>query len=163
MGDTNSVAEIKHARSAQTSAEQTIADLADIALPAASEQLAIAEKNAATARHALAKLMAEQVMKKRIEVGGQIDSAIADIVRLFGEFEKLGNQIANMDVAVPRNMLGMANHEGAIGLRRVRAAFPKLMDRVFLNTHDESKKEALAISEARHWNLAPIESDEKAA
>jgi chromosome segregation ATPase len=161
LGVSEAVAQIKHARSEQNTAEQTIGDL-HIALPEAQAQLASAEKAAESARREVAQYHAQQLQRQRVEVAGQLDAAISDFTRLFGEFEKLGNQIANME-AVPRNMHGMADHESAIGLRRVRAAFPKLMDRVFLNTHDETKKEALAVSEARHWNLAPIESNEKAA
>lgn len=161
MRDTHAVSEVENARSAQASAEQAITDLAE-ALPASEMELAGAEKAAESARREVAQYHAQQLQRQRVEVAGQLDAAISDFTRLFGEFEKLGNQIANME-AVPRNMHGMADHESAIGLRRVRAAFPKLMDRVFLNTHDETKKEALAVSEARHWNLAPIESNEKAA
>jgi predicted nucleic acid-binding Zn-ribbon protein len=51
LGDAEATAQIKHARSEQHSAEQTIADLA-VALPAAEAHLANAEKAAASARHA---------------------------------------------------------------------------------------------------------------
>ena len=163
LGNAEAIAQIKHARTEQHSAEQTTADL-QIALPEAQAQLAIAEKNAEGARHALTKILAEQVMKKRIIVAGKIDAAIADFTRLFNEFEKLGHEIINMDVMPGQNMFGSVNHDGALGLRRVRAALPKLFDRVFPNAqHDEMKKENLAITEARQWGLAPVESETKAA
>ena len=68
-----------------------------------------------------------------------------------------------MPDVVPHNMFGIASNEHALGPRRVRAALPKLFDRVYPNAqHDEMKKENLATTEARQWNLRPIES-EKAA
>jgi plasmid replication initiation protein len=164
MGDPNSVSEVKAARSAQTSAEQTITDLAEIALPAATEHLATAERNAAGARRAVAKLIAEGLMQQRIIVAGKIDEVISDFARLFGEYEKLGHAIANSEVMPQQNMFGSVSHDGAIGLRRVRAALPKFLDGVFPNSlHDEAKKEALAITEARQWGLAPEQSETKAA
>jgi hypothetical protein len=164
MGDANSVSEITHARSSQTSAEQTIADLADIALPAATTHLANAERAAASARRNLAQYHAGLLQRRRVEVAGEIDSVIADFVRLFGEFEKLGHEIANSEVMPQQNMFGSVSHDGAIGLRRVRAALPKFLDGVYPNSlHDEAKKEALAITEARQWALAPVAVETKAA
>jgi hypothetical protein len=163
MHDAHAVSEVENARSVQAGAEQTIADLA-VALPAAEAELAVAEKNAAGARRAVAKLKAEGLMKERIIVAGKIDLAIADFTRLFNEFEKLGHEIVNSGVLPQQNMFGSANHDGAIGLRRMRAALPKFFDRVYPNSlHDENTKENLSTSEARHWNLAPIESETKAA
>jgi hypothetical protein len=163
MHDAHAVSEVENARSVQAGAEQTIADLA-VALPAAEAELAVAEKNAAGARRAVAKLKAEGLMKERIILAGKIDLAIADFARLFAEYEKLGNQIANSEVMPQQNMFGSVSHDGAIGLRRVRAALPKFLDGVYPNSlHDEAKKEALAITEARQWNLAPEQSETKAA
>jgi molecular chaperone GrpE (heat shock protein) len=157
LGEAAAIAAVEIARSEQHSAEQTIGDL-QISLQQAQAKLAGAEKNAESARRELAKFLAEKIMKKRIEVAGQLDAAIADFARLFNEFEKLGHEIANAG-AVPRNLHGMADHEGAIGLRRVRAALPKFLDKVFPTAlHDENLKENLAITEARHWNLQPLES-----
>jgi len=163
LGNAEAIAQIKHARSEQNTAEQTIGDL-QIALPEAQAQLANAEKAAASARHAVAKVIAEQKMRARVEVAGKIDAVIADFTRLFFEYEKFGNEIMNMDVMPQQNMFCSVNHDGALGLRRVRAALPKFFDRVFPNSQrDEMKKENLAITEARQWGLAPIESKTKAA
>lgn len=159
LGDATAKAAVAHARSEQHAAEQDIVDL-QIALPEAQAQLAAAEKVAATARHAVAKVIAEQKMRARIEVACQIDAVIADFTRLFNEYEKLGHEIMNMDT-MPHNMFGTANHDGS--LRRVRAALPKCLDRVYPNAlFDEMKKESLKITESMCWNLAPLES-EKAA
>jgi hypothetical protein len=161
LGNETAIAAIKHARSEQHTAEQDIVDL-QLALPEAQAQLASAERAAASARHAVAKVIAEQKMRVRVEVAGKIDAAIADFTRLFNEYEKLGHEIINTDV-LPQQMFGSVNHDGAIGLRRVRAALSKPFDRIMPNAlRDEMNKEDLATSEARHWNLAPIES-EKAA
>ena len=100
-------------------------------------------------------------MRERVALAGQIDSVIANLTQLLIEFEGLGREISNADTRT--NMFGMSNHEGAIGLRRVRAALPKIFDRIFPNSqYDETKKEPLARSEADHWNLPPVGS-EKAA
>jgi hypothetical protein len=56
---------------------------------------------------------------------------IADFARLFHEFEKLGHEIINTDVMPQQNMFGSVNHDGALGLRRVRAALPKFSVRDF--------------------------------
>jgi hypothetical protein len=163
MQDAHAVSEIKHARSAEAEAAAKLADLA-IALPAAEKKLADAERGAASARHELGKLIAEQSMRKRIALAGQIDGVIADFSRLFSEYEKLGHEIINMDVMPQQNMFGSVNHDGALGLRRMRAALPKFFDRVYPNAlHDEMKKENLAITEARQWSLAPVDSESKAA
>jgi len=59
LGDATATAAVKHARSEQHNAEETIGDLS-IALPEARAHLAEAEKAAASARHAVAKVLAEQ-------------------------------------------------------------------------------------------------------
>jgi hypothetical protein len=162
MGDAHAVSEIKHARSEAATAEATIADLA-VALPAATAELAAAEKAAASARHELAKLIAEGLMRKRIALAGQIDGVIADFTRLFIEYEKLGNEIINSDVMPQQNMFGSVSHDSSLGLRRVRACLPKLFDRVYPNAqHDEMQKTPLAKSEAMHWNLPDEKSAEAA-
>jgi hypothetical protein len=59
---------------------------------------------------------------------------------------------------VTSSMFGVSNHDDAIGLRRVRAALPKLFDRIYPSAvFHEMKKEVLASAEARHWNLAAEE------
>jgi DNA repair exonuclease SbcCD ATPase subunit len=162
LGDAAAIEAIKHARDEQQNAEQIISDL-KFALPAASEQLAEAEKAAASARHALAEFNADVLKRKRVDVAGQLDKVIEDFARLFGEYEKLGREILSMDV-MPRTMDGISNHEGAIGARRVRASLPKLFWKLFPGAvYDEMKTENLAAAEGRFWGLAPIDSDTKAA
>jgi hypothetical protein len=162
LGDATAKDAVAHARDEQHAAEQDLQDLR-IAQPEAEAQLALAEKNAASARHALGKLMAEQIIRKRISVAGQIDGAIADLTKLLLEFERLGQDIANTPDIPPSNMFGVVDHSNALGLRRVRAALPKIFDRIYPNAqHDEMKKENLATTEALHWNL-PLESGSKAA
>jgi hypothetical protein len=92
MQDANAVAEIKHARSAEAAAAATLADLS-VAIPAAREKLADVERDAAAARSAVAKLISEQTMRKRIGVAGKIDSAIADLTKLLVEFEGLARKL----------------------------------------------------------------------
>jgi chromosome segregation ATPase len=162
LGDATAAAAVKSARGEQYVAEQDIVDL-QLALPEAQAKLATAERNAESARRELAQHHAQQLQRSRIEVAGQIDAVIADFTRLLNEYEKLGHAIANAD-ALPRNLHGMSDHEGCIGLRRVRAALPKFLDKVYPNSlHDENLKENLATTEARHWNLAPEQSETKAA
>jgi hypothetical protein len=65
--------------------------------------------------------------------------------------------------AMPENMHGMINHEGAVGLRHVAAALPAFVQKLFPRSlHDEQKKEPLATTEARFWNLPP-EQEARAA
>jgi hypothetical protein len=157
MGDAAAVAAVKLARAEQLAAEQTILDL-EIARPAAQAQLAAAEKAAESARCELAKFHAEKLMRKRIDVAAELDVAIADFARLYVEYEKLGREVVAMD-ALPRSLHGMANHEGAVGLRRVRASLPSFFWRLFPGAlHDEMKHEPLATSEARFWSLPEAET-----
>jgi hypothetical protein len=76
---------------------------------------------------------------------------------------EFGRRTVTADI-LPQTMFGVVNHDSAIGLRRVRAALSKCFDRIFPNAqHDEMRKESLATTEERHWNLPPIESETKAA
>jgi hypothetical protein len=164
MSDEAALAAVKQARIEQQSAEATIGDI-EISLPQARAELASAEREAAGARRAVARVMAEQLMKKRIEVSGRIDSVIADLLTpLLDEYEKLGGEIVNMPDVVSRSIFGVASNETALGLRRVRAALPKIFDRIFPNAqYDEMKKAPLEKSEAEHWNLPPVDEASKAA
>jgi hypothetical protein len=154
----DAIAGIAKARAEQSAAEGDQADLSH-ALSQAKATLIEAESEAKIARNNLAKFEAEVLMRKRVDVAGQLDEVIAEFVRLHSAYEKLGNEIVNMDV-LPQHAHGITNHhDGALGARRVRAALPKLFDRVYPNAlHDESTKEPLATTEARHWNLPPAET-----
>jgi hypothetical protein len=159
MGDAAAIEAIKAARDAQRDAEDLLADL-KAALPEAEAQLAEAQKAAESARRSLAELHAEKLKRQRIDIASQMGGVIADYARLYAEYEKLGAEIVNMDM-LPRSLHGMNDHEGAVGLRRVRASLPPFFWKLFPGAiHDEMKAENLATSEARFWNLAP-EHDEK--
>jgi hypothetical protein len=161
MGDAGALAAVKHARSEQHTAEQTIDDL-KIALPEAEAQLAAAEKAATSARNQLARFNAEILMRKRIDVAGQLDAAIAAFADLYREYEKIGDEIINMPDVMPRNLHGISNVEGTVGARRVRASLPRFFWKLFPGAiHDETNTKNLAAAEARFWNLAP-EQTEKA-
>jgi hypothetical protein len=165
QNETAAVAAIAAARSDLLAAEQTINDL-EIALPAAEAQLAIAQKAATSARHELAMLHVGVLIRRRIDVAGQIGAVVADVARLYGEYEKLGREIINMPDAtvVLPNMHGISNFEGVLGARRVRASLPAFFWKLFPGAiHDEMKTENLATSEARFWNLPPEQEKTKAA
>jgi chromosome segregation ATPase len=158
LGNVQATAEIAKARAEAAAAAGDQSDLGH-ALSQSKEKLIEAEREATIARNNLAKFEAEVLMRKRVDVAGQLDEVIAEFVRLHSAYEKLGNEIVNMDV-LPQHAHGITNrHDGALGARRVRAALPKLFDRVYPNAlHDESTKEPLATTEARHWNLPPVET-----
>src|ERR1700722_5889273 len=80
LGDPTAKAAIAHARTETHAAEQDVID-SQIALPKAQEHLALAERDAASARHRLAKLLAEGKMRERIAVAGELDVAIAHPAR----------------------------------------------------------------------------------
>ncbi len=160
MNDTAAIKAIQQARAEQLTAEQTIADL-KIALPAAEAQLAEAQKAASSARAELGKLNAAVLMRQRADVGSQLDQVIAEAARLYRVYQELGNKIINMPGAIPQNMHGMmaTSHEAVLGDRRVRAAVPKFLEQALQSVaHDEQKKENLATTEARFWNLTPVEA-----
>ncbi|SIN82927.1 hypothetical protein SAMN05443247_00025 [Bradyrhizobium erythrophlei] len=162
MNDAAAVAAIKAARSDQLAAEETINDL-KTALPAAQEQLAAAEKAAASARDVLGKFHAAVLMRQRIDVASKLDAISADFARVYAEYEKLGREIVNMPGALPTSMHGVTDHEAVLGARRVRASLPKFFWKLFPGAiHDEMKTENLATAEARFWNL-PEQEKAKAA
>ncbi|HEY5131045.1 MAG TPA: hypothetical protein VIJ35_27770 [Bradyrhizobium sp.] len=163
LGNTAAITEITKARAEHAAASGDIQDLAT-ALGEANTRLIDAEGEAKAARSNLAKFAAEILQRQRIDLAGQIDTVIADFARLYGEYSKLGAEIVNMPDVLPLNLHGMSNAEGAAGARRIRAAVPKLLEQVFQSAaHDEQKKEPLATTEARFWNLAPVETTAKAA
>jgi hypothetical protein len=157
-GDASAAAATKKAIADQREAEQNLETLA-LAIPPARVQLAEAERAAQGARSALAKFQSDIKKRERIDVSAEIDAVMAgDLAKLWGRYEALGREILNMPDAVPMSSsFGKLNHEGIMGLRRVAAASPKFMISWFPRAlHDEMKKESLATSEARFWNL-PIE------
>jgi hypothetical protein len=163
LGESVAVAAVKKARADQHEAEQHLAELSAIALPAAREHLASAEREAAAARNAIAKVRAEEEMRKRIATASEFDAVVAEFARVFAEFLKQGRNIIDMPDALPRNMHGMTNFDEVIGLRRVAAALPPFVQKLFPGSpYDEIKKEPLATSEARYWNL-PAAEEVKAA
>jgi hypothetical protein len=113
----------------------------------------------------LSKFRSDILKRRRIDAGAELDAVIADLVKVWARYEKLGAEILNMPDAVPASStFGMLNHEGVMGLRRVAASLPKFMISWFPGAlHDELKKEPLATSEARFWNLPPEHPEQKAA
>src|ERR1700731_4492286 len=95
MQDAHAVAEIKHARSAESSAAATLADLA-VALPAGMEKLADAERAAAAARSALAKCQAEKIMRERVAAAERMDLAFTEAAAAYSDFERLGRELQSV-------------------------------------------------------------------
>jgi hypothetical protein len=163
LGDPEATGALAKARAAHTASVSDLADLGH-ALDEAAAKLSEAQAEAVNAHRALAKFEAAGLKRERVNLAGEIDSVIAKLASLLSEFDDIGAEIAAKE-PLQQNMFGSLTNDGAIGLRRVRAALPKLFDRIFPNAQfDEQKKEALAISEARHWNLPPEQpAEEKAA
>jgi hypothetical protein len=161
MGDAAAIAAIKHARSEQDAAEQTIEDLR-VALPAAQAQLAAAEKNAESARHELAKLLGEKIMRQRVAAAARMDAAFSEAASAYADFEHLGRELQSfpdLNIAVSGNM---SHWENATGFRRIAAALPMFFLKLFpgTGTHGDARM-PLARSEAEFWQLPP-EQPEKA-
>jgi hypothetical protein len=163
MGETHAVSEIKHARAAQTAAEQTIADLA-VALPAAGAELAVAEKAAESARHAMARFEAGCLARERVKAAARIDTLILEFTTALADFDKLGTQIGNMPGLMPTNPhmggMPMSRIEEIRGDQRVRSALPKLWLRFFPGAlHSERATSTLEASETLMWaSLASLET-----
>jgi hypothetical protein len=164
-GDAVAIKAIASARSEQLAAEQVLTDL-KIALPEAEAQLAAAQKNAESACRALSKFEAEILIRQLIDIDGKFDQANAVCADLYGERQKLVNQIVNLDT-LPRSIHGGTDHEGAMGLRRVRASLPAFFAKELFRgaLHDEMRIESLKIADARYWGLPPeqLEKVEKVA
>ena len=158
MGDAAAVAAIKHARSEQHTAEQTIGDL-QIALPEAEAQLAMAEKNAASARHELAKLFGEKLMRQRVAAAARMDAAFSEAASAYGDFERLGRELQSfpdLGIAVSGNM---SHWETVTGFRRIAACLPTFFMKLFPTTWtNEDARQSLAKSEADFWQLPPVET-----
>jgi hypothetical protein len=158
LGNAAAITEITKARAEHAAAEGDQADLSH-ALSQAKARMIEAESEAKIARNNLGRFMAEVLMKKRIEVAGQLDAAISDFARVFAQYEDLGATIINMPDSMSHNVHGMSNHEGAVGARRVAAALPAFFLKFFPNSlHDEQKKESLAVTESRFWFGEPVET-----
>lgn len=162
LGDRAAIGELAAARAVHATAVGDLADLGH-ALNDAAAKLWEAEAEAKGARNALAKFEADVLKRKRVALAGEIDKTVATLASQYREYEQIGNEIVNTD-PLPLNLHGMNNAEGAAGARRIRAAVPKLLEQVFQSAaHDEQKKEPLATTEVRFWNLAPAETVAAAA
>ena len=163
LGNPKATAEIIKLRAEHACAQNDLIDLQH-ALSDARLRLVEAEGEAKIARSNLAKFEAEILQRERVDVAGELDKTVAEFARLYSRYEKLGREIVNMPDILGRNFFGMVNHEGAVGARRVRAALPAFVQTLFPGAHhDEQKKENLATSEARFWNLPPEHEKANAA
>jgi hypothetical protein len=164
LGEAHAIVAIKKARAEQHDAEQHLADLSMIALPAAMAHLASAEKAATSARHELAKLIATQIMRARVAAAAQMDEAFAVCAAAFGEYERLGQELQSFPDLNLAQGGGMARWEDAAGLKRIAAAVPICLTKLPSWTWtDPSKRVALAVSEADFWSLQPKQPEKKAA
>jgi hypothetical protein len=163
LGDATAIAAIKHARSEQHSAEQTISDL-QIALPEAQAQLASAEKAAASARHEIAKLHGEKLMRQRCAAAARMDDAFAAAASAYGDFERLGRELQaypDLNIGVSGNM---SHWESVTGYRRIAASLPTFFTKLFPGTWTiEGARESLAASEEKFWQLPPDDVNARAA
>jgi hypothetical protein len=160
MGDAAAIAAIKTARDAQRDAESTIDDLR-VALPEAQSQLVAAEKAAASARHELAMLHGERLMRERVAAAARMDAAFAECAAAYADFERLGRELQafpDLNIAVGGNM---SHWETVTGYRRIAAALPAFFVKLFPQTWaNEDARQSLAASEEKFWQLPP-EHDEK--
>ena len=163
MGDAAAIAHVKHARSEQHTAERTIGDL-KIALPEAESQLAAAEKAAASARHELAKLHGEKLMRARVKAAARMDAAFSEAASAYIDFERLGRELQSfpdLGIAVSGNM---SHWETVTGFRRIAAALPTFFMKLFPTTWtNEDARQSLAASEEKFWQLPPEQPEAKAA
>jgi hypothetical protein len=159
LGESTALAAVKKARAEQHEAEQHLADLAAIALPASRVHLANAEKAAAAARHALAMHHGEKLMRQRVAAAAQMDQAFAVCAAAFGEYERLGQELQNFPDLNLAQGGGMARWEDAAGLKRIAAAVPICLTKLpaWTWTHP-SARVPLADSEADFWSLPPVET-----
>ncbi|SIO49357.1 hypothetical protein SAMN05443247_06427 [Bradyrhizobium erythrophlei] len=156
LGNTAATESIAKARAEHELATGDLKDFAS-ALIEANERLVEAEREVKVARSNLAKFETDILKRQRVDLAGQLDQAIEALAGLYQQYEKLGRAIVDMDV-IPHNTHLTTNFDSALGNRRVRAACPKLFDRVFPNAvFDEMKKEPLATSESRYWFGEPVE------
>jgi chromosome segregation ATPase len=159
LGNPQAIGEITAARVEFANAEDDITDLQH-ALDGAKLKLAEAEREAKTARNNLTTFELNILKRKSVAAAVHVDNAIAAFVRAFSDFQKIEDEIGNANVP---NVHGIYADHGASTLRRVRAALPKLFERIMQPAvYDEMQKMPLAKSVASHWGLPPIES-EKAA
>jgi uncharacterized membrane protein YccC len=163
LGDATAIAEIKHARSEQNTAEQSLGDL-QIALPEAQAQLAVAEKAAEGARHQLAKLHGEKIMRQRVVAAGRMDAAFAEAASAYNDFERLGRELqAFPDLNLSQGGT-MSFYEGATGFRRIAASLPTFFLKLFPTSWSNSDpRRPLAESEQHFWQLPPEQPEAKAA
>jgi hypothetical protein len=163
LGDATAIAAVKHARGEQHTAEQNIGDLT-LALPEAQAQLAIAEKNAESARHELAKLHGEKLMRARVAAAAKMDTAFGELAEAFADFERLGRELQSFpDLRIAQSG-NMSHWETVTGFRRIAAALPAFFAKLPSTTWSSSDaRQSLAVSEANFWQLPPEHEKAKAA
>jgi hypothetical protein len=153
MQDAFAISEIKAARSAETAADQSLTDLA-IALPAAEAHLASAEKAAVSARHSLAMLQAEKLMRQRVAAARRMDDALAESAAAYADFERLGRELQSFPDLNFGASGNMSHYEGVTGFRRIASSLPTFFLKLFPGTWtNESARTPLAQSEAHFWQL----------
>jgi hypothetical protein len=104
--DAAAIEAIKHARAEQLAAEETINDL-KAAMPEAEAQLADAERAAASARHELAMLHGQALMRQRVKAAARMDVAFAEAAYAYSDFERLGRELQSfpdLNLTVSGNM-----------------------------------------------------------
>jgi hypothetical protein len=162
LGDATAIAAIKLARGEQHITEQQISDL-QIALPGAQAQLASVEKAAESARHELAKLHGEKLMRQRVVAAGRMDAAFAEAASAYNDFERLGRELQSFPDLNFGASGNMSHWEGVAGLRRIAAALPAFFVKLFPTSWSNSDmRRSLAQSEAHFWQL-PEPEKQKAA
>ena len=156
LGDPQAIAHLAKARSEEATAEADLKDLS-VALDDSSQSLQEAQAAAASAHRALAKFEADGLKRERINLAGEIDGVIAKLAKLLAEFDDIGAEIAAKEPA-PANVHGISlDNSGVIGLRRVAAAMPASIKRLYPGAHhDEIQKMPLMASESRLWNLPTL-------
>jgi hypothetical protein len=163
LGDATAIAAIKHARSEQHITEQQISDL-QIALPEAQAQLAAAEKKAESARHELAKLHGERLMRARVAAAARMDAAFAESAAAYADFERLGRELQSFpDLNISQGGT-MSHHEGVTGYRRIAAALPAFFVKMFPTSwSNNDMRRPLAESESHFWQLQPEQPEKTKA
>lgn len=152
LNDAKAIAELGKARREHAEAEASLHDL-KIALDGAQTRLQDALRDENSARMALNQHNGRELMLKRIQVAAKLDGIFADMAAAYREYEELGREISNLDVT-PRSFAGIADHQGTMGARRVRAAMPRFMWSLFPGAlHDELKNEPLEVTEGRHFGF----------
>ena len=131
---------------------RVVIELAEPALAAAKRDLLVAETAESSAHRIAQANVARDIVDKRIEAGRRFDAAAAEMQAAFEDHEKLGHELQYCEIDLFGSAIGVSPYEAAFGVRRVLAAMPPLIAKLFNTLSLPETRMPLGMTEASAWS-----------